>query len=61
MDYLIGLITEVQRLRRRSCLKGSIYMSIANRLNKADDGGAKASMDENLHDTDMHLDEKLLH
>jgi len=62
MDYLTGLITEVQRLRRRrSCLKGSIYMSTANRLNKADDGGAEASMDENLHDTDMDLDEKLLH
>ena len=62
MDYLTGLIIKVQRLRRRrSCLKGSIYMSTANRLNKADDGRAKASMDENLHDTDMHLDEKLLH
>ena len=36
-------------------------MSTANRLNKAGDGGAEASMDENLHDTDMHLDEKLLH
>ena len=37
MDYLTGLITEVQRLRRRrSCLKGSIYMSTANRLKKAD-------------------------
>ena len=36
-------------------------MCIANRLNKADDGGAEASTDENLHDTDMHLDEKLLH
>ena len=36
-------------------------MSTANRLNKVDDGGAKASIDENLHDTDMHLDEKLLH
>jgi len=36
-------------------------MSTAHRLNKADDGGAEARMDENLHDTDMHLDEKLLH
>ena len=36
-------------------------MSTTNRLNKADDGGAEASTDENLHDTDMHLDEKLLH
>ena len=36
-------------------------MSTANWLNKADDGGAEASTDENLHDTDMHLDEKLLH
>jgi len=37
MDYLTGLISEVQRLRRRrSYLKGSIYMSTANRLNKAD-------------------------
>ena len=36
-------------------------MSTTNRLNKADDGGAEASMDENLHDTDMDLDEKLLH
>ena len=61
MDYLTGLVTEVQRLRRRSYLKGSIYMSTANRLNKADDGGAEASTDENLHDPDMHLDEKLLH
>ena len=62
MDYLTGLITEVQRLRRRrSYLKGSIHMSIANRLNKANDGGAEASTDENLHDTNMHLDEKLLH
>ena len=62
MDYLTGLITKVQRLRRRrSYLKGSIYMSTANRLNKADDGGAEASTDENLHNTDMHLDEKLLH
>ena len=61
MDYLTGLVTEVQRLRRRSCLKGSLYMSTANWLNKADDGGAEASTDENLHDTDMHLDEKLLH
>ena len=62
MDYLTSLITEVQHLRRRrSCLKGSIYMSIANRLTKANDGGAEASADENLQDTDMHLDEKLLH
>ena len=30
-------------------------MSTANRLNKADDGGAEASTDENLHDTDMHF------
>ena len=36
-------------------------MSTANRLNKANDGGAEASTDENLQDTDMHLDEKLLH
>ena len=36
-------------------------MSTANWLNKADDGRAEASTDENLHDTDMHLDEKLLH
>ena len=36
-------------------------MSTANRLNKADDGGSEASTDENLHDTNMHLDEKLLH
>ena len=62
MDYLTSLIIEVQRLRRRrSYLKGSIYMSTANRLNKADDGGTEASTDENLHDTNMHLDEKLLH
>ena len=33
-------------------------MSTANQLNKADDGGDEASMDENFHDTDMHLDEK---
>ena len=61
MDYLTGLVTEVQRLRRRSYLKGSIYMSTSNWLNKGDDGGAKASTDENLHDTEMRLDEKLLH
>ena len=61
MDYLTGLITEVLHLRRRSYLKGSICMSTTNRLNKADDGGAEASTDENLQDTDMHLDEKLLH
>ena len=36
-------------------------MCTANRLNKVDDGGAEASMDENLHDTNMHLNEKLLH
>ena len=36
-------------------------MSTANRLNKADDGGAEASTDENLHDIDTHLDEKLMH
>ena len=36
-------------------------MSTANRLNKADDGRAEACTDENLHDIDMHLDEKLLH
>ena len=62
MDYLTGLITVVQRLRRRrSYLKGSIHLSTANQLNKANDGGAEASIDENLQDTDMHLDEKLLH
>ena len=36
-------------------------MFTANRLNKDNDGRAEASTDENLHDTDMHLDEKLLH
>jgi len=36
-------------------------MSTANRLNKANDGRAEASTDENLHETNMHLDEKLLH
>jgi len=62
MDYLTGLIIEVQHLRRgRSCLKGSIYMSTANRLNKAYDVLYDVSTDENLHDTNMHLDEKLLH